>query len=97
MGPPRGSASPVKPVAELYGEVLLDLERPEPKPPRSSKLSCCARPIVRCRCRGLGRAYREAGDMEKAQRGLRQAGRDLAGARRSFAALQEAQAFLSGS
>ncbi len=27
MGPPRGSASPVKPVFELYGEVLLELGR----------------------------------------------------------------------
>lgn len=29
MGPPRGSASPIKPIRELYGEVLLQLERPE--------------------------------------------------------------------
>lgn len=28
MGPPRGAASPVKPVHELYGEVLLELGRP---------------------------------------------------------------------
>ena len=28
MAPPRGSANPVKPVYELYGELLLDLERP---------------------------------------------------------------------
>ena len=28
MAPPRGSASPVKPVYELYGELLLDLNRP---------------------------------------------------------------------
>ena len=29
MSPPRGSANPVKPVHELYGELLLDLDRPE--------------------------------------------------------------------
>ena len=29
MGPPRGAASPIKPIRELYGEVLLKLERPE--------------------------------------------------------------------
>lgn len=29
MGPPRGAASPIKPIRELYGEVLLQLERPE--------------------------------------------------------------------
>ena len=28
MAPPRGSASPIKPVHELYGELLLDLDRP---------------------------------------------------------------------
>lgn len=28
MAPPRGSANPVKPVYELYGEMLLDLGRP---------------------------------------------------------------------
>ena len=28
MAPPRGSASPIKPVHELYGEMLLDLDRP---------------------------------------------------------------------
>ncbi len=29
MGPPRGAASPIKPIRELYGEVLLQIERPE--------------------------------------------------------------------
>ena len=29
MAPPRGAASPIKPIRELYGEVLLQLERPE--------------------------------------------------------------------
>ncbi len=29
MAPPRGSANPVKPVHELYGEILLELGRPE--------------------------------------------------------------------
>ncbi len=29
MGPPRGAASPIKPIRELYGEVLLQLDRPE--------------------------------------------------------------------
>ncbi|MBT8487394.1 MAG: hypothetical protein KJO65_01075 [Gemmatimonadetes bacterium] len=28
MAPPRGSASPIKPVYELYGELLLELDRP---------------------------------------------------------------------
>ena len=28
MGPPRGAASPIKPIRELYGETLLQLERP---------------------------------------------------------------------
>ena len=29
MAPPRGSANPIKPVHELYGEILLDLDRAE--------------------------------------------------------------------
>ena len=29
MAPPRGSANPIKPVHELYGELLLELDRPE--------------------------------------------------------------------
>ena len=29
MGPPRGAASPIKPIRELYAEVLLQLERPK--------------------------------------------------------------------
>ncbi|MDE2977465.1 MAG: hypothetical protein OXU63_08085, partial [Acidobacteriota bacterium] len=29
MGPPRGAASPIKPIRELYGEVLLQIDRPE--------------------------------------------------------------------
>ena len=29
MAPPRGSANPVKPVHELYGEILLELRKPE--------------------------------------------------------------------
>ena len=29
MRPPRGTANPVKPVHELYGELLLELDRPE--------------------------------------------------------------------
>ena len=29
MGPPRGAASPIKPIRELYGEVLLQLDRPK--------------------------------------------------------------------
>ena len=29
MAPPRGSANPIKPVHELYGELLLDLGRAE--------------------------------------------------------------------
>ncbi len=28
MAPPRGSASPIKPVYELYGEILLDSDNP---------------------------------------------------------------------
>ena len=65
MGPPRGAASPIKPIRELYGEVLLQVERPEdaiaqfedqllytPNRPRSLL--------------GLARAHAAAGDAEAA-------------------------------
>jgi tetratricopeptide (TPR) repeat protein len=64
-GPPRGAASPVKPVHELFGEVLLQLERNE------EAIAMFERSLQRTPNRprsllGLARAHRAAGDAEAA-------------------------------
>ena len=61
MGPPRGSASPVKPIHELYGEMLLELERPAEAAEkfRASLLRTPNRPRSLL---GLARALQAAGD-----------------------------------
>ena len=77
MGPPRGAASPIKPIRELYGEALLQLERSKdaiaqfddqllytPNRPRSLL--------------GLARAHAAAGDAAGCCGCLRQAARGVA-------------------
>ena len=61
MGPPRGSASPVKPIYELYGEILLEMGRPEDAAEKfeASILYTPNRPLSLL---GLARSYREAGN-----------------------------------
>ena len=61
MGPPRGSASPVKPVYELYGEVLLEMGRPSDAVAKfeDSLLRTPNRPLSLL---GLARAHRAAGE-----------------------------------
>ena len=65
MGPPRGAASPIKPIRELYGEVLLQLERPAEAAEQfeASLLSTPNRPRSLL---GLARAHAAAGDAEAA-------------------------------
>jgi tetratricopeptide (TPR) repeat protein len=66
MGPPAGPASPVKPVHELYGEVLLELGRPE----RAAELfraSLDRTPDRPLSLRGLARAQDLAGQTERSR------------------------------
>ena len=62
---PRGSASPVKPVHELYGEILLDLDRPADAIEKfeTSLLRLPNRPRSLL---GLARAYAGTGDRDGA-------------------------------
>ncbi|MEM6705530.1 MAG: hypothetical protein AAF690_22620 [Acidobacteriota bacterium] len=71
MGPPRGAATPVKPIHELYGEVLLELDRPEEAVERfqSSLLRTPNRPHSLL---GLARALKASGDEEGALEAYRQ-------------------------
>ena len=61
MSPPRGAASPIKPIRELYGEALLQLERPEDAIARfeDQLLYTPNRPRTLL---GLARAHAAAGD-----------------------------------
>ena len=65
MGPPRGAASPIKPIRELYGEALLQLERPAEAAEQfeTSLLSTPNRPRSLL---GLARAHAAGGDAEAA-------------------------------
>ncbi len=92
MGPPRGSASPVKPVYELYGEALLEMGRAQDAVEQfeASLLYTPNRPLSLL---GLARAQHEAGDQAEAAAAYQRLleiwnGRDLP-------AVAEAKAYLS--
>ena len=89
---PRGAASPVKPVYELYGEVLLDLDRPADAIEKfeTSLLRLPNRPRSLL---GLARAYARTGDREMAAEAYKQL-TDVWAGRESFDGFQEARRFL---
>ena len=89
---PRGAASPVKPVHELYGEILLDLDRPAVAIEKfeTSLLRMPNRPRSLL---GLARAYARTGDRDMAAEAYEQLTEVWAG-RESFDGFQEARRFL---
>ena len=89
---PRGAASPIKPVFELYGEILLELDRP------ADAIEKFETSLIRLPNRprsllGLARAYAETGDREKTAEAYKQLTEVWAG-RDSFDGFQEARRFL---
>ena len=94
MEPPRGSANPVKPVHELYGEVLLDLNRPADAVAmfETSLLRMPNRPRSLL---GLARALAAAGERERAVVAYRQVA-ELWDGREGLPGLAEAHGFVSG-
>ena len=92
--PPRGAASPVKPVHELYGEILLDLGRPADAIEKfeTSLVLFANRPRSLL---GLARAYAQTGNREMAAKAYEQLTEVWAG-RESFDGFQEARRFLLG-
>ena len=92
MAPPRGSANPVKPVHELYGELLLELDRPTAAVEmfETSLLRMPNRPRSLL---GLGRALAAAGEPEKAVVAYRQVAEMWKG-RDGVAGLDEARGFV---
>ena len=89
---PRGAASPVKPVHELYGEILLDLDRTADAIEKfeTSLLRMPNRPRSLL---GLARAYAKTGNREMAAEAYEKLTNVWAG-RESFAGFQEARRFL---
>ena len=92
---PRGAASPVKPVHELYGEILLDLDRPADAIEKfeTSLLRMPNRPRSLL---GLARAYAETDDHANAADAYRRLTEVWVG-RESFDGYQEARHFLETS
>ena len=90
--PPNGAADPVKPAYELYGEILLEIGRPEEAAARfrTSLLRMPNRPRSLL---GLARALEKAGDQAGAAEQYRKLGTIWEG-RESFTGLQEARQFL---
>ncbi len=85
MRPPRGSANPVKPTYELYGELLLELDRPTDaiKKFQASLLRLPNRPRSLL---GLARALEQIGDQAGAEEQYRKLS-EVWGARESFSRL----------
>ena len=90
--PPRGAASPIKPVHELYGEILLDLGRPDEA---IEKFETSLLPMPR-RVRsllGLARASAAAGESGRAIEAYGELMRVWSG-RTSFDGYREAEHYL---
>lgn len=92
MAPPRGAASPIKPVHELYGEILLDLGRP------AEAIDMFETSLLRMPNRprsllGLARANVAVGNDAAAEEAYRALTR-VWGGRESFEGMREARRFL---
>ena len=89
---PRGAASPVKPVYELYGEILLDLDQPADAIEKfeTSLLRLPNRPRSLL---GLARAYARTGNRDMAAEAYEKLTEVWSG-RDSLAGFQEARRFL---
>jgi tetratricopeptide (TPR) repeat protein len=93
MAPPRGSASPIKPVHELYGEILLELGRPA-EAVEQFKRSLQRTPNRSLSLRGLARAAVAAGDPDTARAQYAQLVAQWRGAE-DAPTVEEARQFLS--
>ncbi len=92
MMPPRGAASPIKPVHELYGEILMDLNRPQ-ESVEMFETSLLRMPNRPRSLLGLARSYVAMGNDQEAgeaYQSLTEVWRD----RESFTGYQEAKRFL---
>ena len=90
--PPRGAASPIKPVHELYGEILLDLGQPD-EAIEKFETSLLRMPRRARSLLGLARASAAAGESGKASEAYRELMRVWSG-RTSFDGYREAERYL---
>ena len=90
--PPNGAADPVKPAYELYGELLLELDRPE-EAVGKFEMSLQRMPNRPRSLLGLARALERIGDREGAAEQYEKLNIIWDG-RESFTGLQEARQFL---
>ncbi len=89
---PNGAADPVKPAYELYGEILLDIGRPEDAIAKF-EMSLMRMPNRPRSLLGLARALEQTGDQAGAAEQYRKLSTIWEG-RESFTGLQEAQQYL---
>ena len=94
-GTPRGAPTPLKPAHELYGELLLELERPADAAAQFER-SLLRTPNRSLSLRGLARAAVATGDPETAREQYAQLVVQWRGAD-DAAIIQEARQFLNGS
>jgi len=92
MAPPRGSASPVKPLHELYGELLLELGMPD-KAVEKFETSLLRMPNRPRSLLGLARAHAANGDAVLAAEAYAKVADLWSGL--AHAGLMEAEAFLN--
>ena len=92
MAPPRGAASPLKPVHELYGEILMDLDRPQ-ESMEMFETSLLRMPNRPRSLLGLARSYIAIGN-ESAAGEAYQTLTEVWRNRESFDGFQEAKRFL---
>ena len=90
--PPRGAASPLKPVHELYGEILLDVDRPADAIEKF-ETSLLRMPNRSLSLLGLARAYAATGNREMASDAYERL-LDVWAGRDSFDGFQEARRYL---
>ncbi len=95
LAPPRGAASPIKPVHELYGEILLDLGRAA-EAVEKFEISLLRMPNRPRSLLGLARAQAAVGNREAAVEAYEQLTEVWAG-RESFEGYQEAMQYLRAS
>lgn len=93
---PSGPPDPIKPATELYGELLLELDRPK-EAIAQFEHSLLRTPKRTPSLLGLARAAAKAGDQKTARQHYTELVKIWAGAPAAFAPLQEAQRFLKSS
>ena len=93
--PPNGAADPIKPAHELYGEILLELDRPE-EAVAQFEASLLRMPNRALSLRGLARAAANEGDMARAREAYEKLA-EILGSHQDLPSYQEAKAFITDS